>query len=272
MIEKHQCVLNGIEVSYIINSSKPANPTIIFIHGFPFTSELWSKQLEGLNKSVTGIAYDIRGFGASTTNHDFFSIDLFAKDVLALSKRLCKGPVILCGISMGGYIALRAMEIAPQLVSGLILCDTNAMADSNESKLNRFASIDSITKDGLADFAGNFIKKVFSPSSLNKKSGITAGIYSMIIRNSVKSVCATQLALASRTDTSSILSTIKIPTLLIRGDEDHITTNEQMQFLLTAIPEAEYHIIENAGHLPNYEQPDLFNKVINAFIAKHFKS
>lgn len=245
-------------------------PYVVYIHGFPFTSELWIKQLEGLPQNVNGIAYDIRGFGGSTTNHEFLSIDLFARDLLNLIKKLCHGPVILCGVSMGGYIALRAMEIGANDIHGLILSDTHAMADTNESKINRFNSIDLIQREGLGVFAGNFIKKLFSAATIGKKNGISSNIFTMIVRNSADIVCATQLALAARTDTSTRLNQIGIPVLLLRGKDDELTSSEQMEALQLALPEAELHVLDGAGHLPNYELPDAFNAITNLFISKHF--
>ncbi len=272
MIEKHQSIVNGIEIAYSIKHGINRRATVIFIHGFPFNSEMWLKQLEGLDKRVTGVAYDIRGFGGSTTNHRYLSIDLFAKDLLLLIRRLGQGPVILCGVSMGGYIALRTMQLSGGDVAGLILSDTNASADSNESKLNRFASIEAVLKEGVGNFAGNFIKKLFSKTTVEKKMNISAGIYSMIVRNSVETICSTQLALAARTDTSDFLPEIAVPTLIIRGSDDQLTTMDQARALHENIRNSDLVIIPDTGHLPNCEAPEHFNHIVNLFLEKHFLS
>lgn len=272
MIEKHQSIVNGIEISYVVKHGTSSALTVIFIHGFPFNSEMWLKQLEALPKNVTGVAYDIRGFGGSSSSHHYLSIDLFAKDLLLLIKKLGHGRVVLCGVSMGGYIALRAMELANGEIAGLVLSDTNASADSNEAKLNRFASIEQILKDGLLSFAGNFMKKLFSKATMERKMNISSSIYSMIVRNSVETVCATQLALASRTETASGLNNIHVPVLVIRGAEDELTSADQALFLRENIQGAELYTIPDTGHLPNCEAPDQFNQLLNAFLQKHFLS
>ncbi len=106
MLQKKEFLLNNNIVSYLVRPDSEGFYTIIYIHGFPFHKEMWSGQLLALTAGFTGIAYDVRGFGSSTTDHYFFSIDLFARDLIELIKQLNLKNVILCGLSMGGYIAL----------------------------------------------------------------------------------------------------------------------------------------------------------------------
>lgn len=272
MIERRFLKISNIEVSYL--ESMPANPqvTVIFIHGFPFDSTIWQSQIQNLPAGASGIAYDIRGFGKSKGGHHFYSIDLFAHDLLTLIDALGFKKVVLCGVSMGGYIALRAIEISPKAISGLILCDTNSAPDSNEGKLKRFSSIEQVLSNGTEIFASNFIKNLFSSKTISENPGIPISIQKIIRSTAPETICAAQLALASRTDTTGVLGSIEIPALIIRGGDDPLMTVEQAEFLHQAIKGSELKTVNGAGHLPNCEQPAEFNKILKTYLVKHFLS
>ena len=260
--------IGDISISYYIKPALTSEPTetIIFIHGFPFNKKTWKPQLESLADNVTGIAIDVRGHGNTTAGHGFFSVDVFAKDLVVFIKKLDLEQVTLCGISMGGYIALRAYQLIPNRIKGLILCDTHARADDNKGKQKRFDSIQAILQYGRRPFAIGFVENVFHKDTISNNPEAVELIKSSIRRNSISSICATQLALASRTDTRDMLGAIPIPTLLIRGANDAITPKELMEELEAAIPQASYIEIENAGHLPNLEQPERFNSLLHEFL------
>ncbi|QBQ41583.1 alpha/beta fold hydrolase [Sphingobacterium psychroaquaticum] len=253
---------------YIKKATATEKKTIIFLHGFPFNKNMWRQQLSQVADDTTAIALDIRGHGNSTSGHGFFSVDLFAKDLKEFIEKLGLEKVVLCGISMGGYIALRAYQLYPEKISGLILADTHSKADDDSGKQKRFDSIQAVLTHGRRPFAIGFIEKVFAPNSLDSKPEAVELIKSSIRRNSIRTICATLLALASRTDTSSVLPTIDCPTLIIRGELDRITAKEDMQALASAIKNSNYIEMANCGHLPNLEAPEEFNKLLLHFLLE----
>ncbi|PPK99822.1 Pimeloyl-ACP methyl ester carboxylesterase [Parapedobacter indicus] len=229
---------------------------------------MWIPQLDALPPQVTGIAADIRGHGNTTVGHGFFSVDVFAKDLLAFLKRLAIEKSVLCGVSMGGYIALRAYQIQPESFSGLILSDTHSLADDNAAKIKRFDSIQSVLKNGKRPFSIGFVNNVLSKKSLLENQAAIDLIKSSIRRNTESSICATLLALASRTDTTDSLKDISVPALVIRGAEDRITTKEQAEILTSQIPDSIYVEMNECGHLPNLENAELFNREMHAFLNR----
>ncbi len=268
LIKSNKIRIGDISISYYIKkSTTTSSKAIIFLHGFPFNKNMWREQLRALPEDVTGIALDIRGHGLSTSGHGFFSIDVFAKDMRVLMEKLRIEKAIICGVSMGGYIALRAHQLFPEKIAGLILVDTHSKADSNEGKQKRFNSIQAILNHGRRPFSIGFVENVFSQQSIQEKPEAVEYIKSAIRRNSVRSMCSTLLALAARTDTSDTLKDIKVPTLLVRGSEDRITSAEDMQELNTTIPDAKFIELSGCGHLPNLEAPDTFNRAINEFLT-----
>jgi len=260
--------IGDISISYLIKSASTSkdNKTVLFIHGFPFNKNMWRNQLMQLEDQITGIAIDVRGHGLSTSGHGYFSMDVFAKDLAVFLEKLGLDQVYLCGISMGGYIALRAYELFPEKIAGLILSDTHAQADSNASKEKRFDTIDAVLKYGKRPFSIGFINNVFSAYSMQHNPEAIELIKSSIRRNSIASICATSLALASRMDMTPLLKKIKVPSLLIRGTEDKLVTADQFKEL-TKIQKSKIVEVAHSGHLPNLENPAAFNTALNEFLA-----
>jgi len=258
--------VRDISISYLLRDSISAETTIIFIHGFPFNKNMWIAQLEDLPSTVRGIAVDVRGHGNSTSGHGFFSVDVFAKDLLAFIKILELKNVVICGVSMGGYIALRAHELNPDIFSGIVLNDTHSFADTDEGKIKRFATIESVLKHGKRSFAIGFVPKVFSAKSIKQKPDMVKLIKSSIRRNTETSICATLLALASRTDTTQGLKNIKVPVLILRGEEDGFVSLEQVKKMEELIPDVKHVEFSDCGHLPNLENTTRFNGEIRNFL------
>lgn len=270
LIKHKRIAIGDIAISYlIIEGTSQDAPTMLFIHGFPFNKNMWIPQLSAIPREMTGIAIDLRGHGNTTMGHGFFSIDVFANDLLVFLQKLEIKNVIVCGVSMGGYVALRAHQINPKAFSGMILSDTHARADQNENKWQRFETIQSVLKHGTRPFSIHFVSQVFSPHSILHQENAVELIKSSIRRNNVRSICATLLALASRSDTSAHLPHIKVPVLLIRGAEDRITPRELMEELHQNIPQSTYVELAGCGHLPNLEDRHQFNQLIFDFIHKN---
>lgn len=267
IIRSSKIRIGDISISYHIKKADtPNGKTIIFLHGFPFNKNTWREQLQALEGHVTGIAIDIRGHGNTTRGHGFFSIDVFAKDLGVFLKKMDIEQAVLCGVSMGGYIALRAYELFPERISGLILSDTHSKADDDQAKQKRFDTIQAVLNHGRRPFSIGFVENVFSEYSIQTKPDAVELIKSTIRRNSIPTICATLLALAARTDTTKVLKDISVPTLLIRGSEDKITPESLMIEMHNEIKDATLRQLENCGHLPNIEDPTTFNSLIKEFL------
>lgn len=257
--------VNGHSVSYL-EAGEQQRSTVIFIHGFPFNKTSWEPQIAALHESYHVIAYDIRGHGDSTEGTEEFSIDLFAKDLIGFMDALEIDRAIICGLSMGGYIALNAITTHPERFSALILSDTQCTADSAEGKQKRMAAIESIKEKGIDHYADESIKKLFAPASHTAHPDQVASIHLMVTKTSVYTLTQTLLALASRAETCTKLTSIQVPVLIIVGAEDIVTPPAAARAMAERIPHAELQIIDHAGHLPNLERTDEFNTTLVAFL------
>jgi pimeloyl-ACP methyl ester carboxylesterase len=257
---------NNLAVSYF-DEGPTDSPTIIFIHGFPLNKLMWEKQIEALKETYRVIAYDIRGHGDSGAGKDIFSIELFVDDLFSLMDALKIETTILCGFSMGGYIALNAVEKHPERFNALLLCDTNCAADLPEAKEKRIKAIDSIKEKGLENYAGESLKKLFAPISFSKHLEEIAIVRDMIMKTSTQSIYKTLHALAERKETCTRLDKIKEPVLIMVGKEDEITPPDVAQIMHEKIKGSIIHIIDHAGHLSNMENSSDFNRQVSGFLS-----
>jgi 3-oxoadipate enol-lactonase len=260
-------IVNNVSVNY--NDSGPANkPIVIFIHGFPFDKSMWDFQLESLEENYRVIAYDVRGFGKSEAGNANFSIDLFADDLIHLMDELEIDDAIICGLSMGGYIALNAIERFPDRITGLILSDTQSTADTGESKEKKMKAIEKIETNAIQEFAEDSVKNLFAALSFTTKREEIAMIKDVILKTSEETLVKTLNVLADRKDTTIKLNDINVPTLIIVGKKDIVTPPEKSVLLNEKIKNSALELIDYAGHLPNLENPADFNWHLKRFLDK----
>lgn len=258
--------INNLTVSYTDEGPDEA-PAIILIHGFPFNKSMWNKQVETLIEDYRVIGYDIRGFGNSDIGTDDFSIEIFVTDLINLMDFLKIEKAMLCGLSMGGYIALNAITNFPKRFSALILCDTTCMADTPEIIEKRMISIENIDKYGAENYANESVKKLFAPESFVTNQEKITMIKEMIVETRVESLCNTLLALTRRNETCSKLARIHVPVLIMVGKEDQITPPDAAQLIQKNIRGSKLNIIEHAGHLSNIENSYEFNIQLKKFLS-----
>jgi 3-oxoadipate enol-lactonase len=258
--------VNGTVLYYDDIGKKESLP-IVLIHGFPFSSEMWKGQTQMLQeKDLRIITYDLRGHGRSDVSDGQYTMELFVDDLMTLLDYLKITKTILCGFSMGGYVALRAIERYRERFSALVLCDTMSAADSNEAKIRRANSIKLVKKEGAGRFAEGFLKAVFAPQTFDTMPDVVEETRRIILSNSSIGICGALLAMAGRTDTTEALSQISVPTLILVGEHDAVTSPSAAKDMRERIPNSKLHLIESAGHMSNLENPKAFNERLAEFL------
>lgn len=258
-------VINNMTFSYSDEGPTDA-PVIIFIHGFPLNKSMWSGQRETLRNECRIITYDVRGHGNSEAGDKEFSIDLFAHDLIDLLNALDIGKAVVAGLSMGGYIALNAIINYPGRFEALILCDTNCIADTAETKEKRFNAISDIMENGMEDYMNESIRNLFAAESLASRPDEIMAVRQMISNTSEITLFDTLRALASRNETCSRLTNIAVPVLILVGEEDVIAPPSAARQMHDKIRDCRLHIIKHAGHLSNMDNPYDFNDQILNFV------
>ncbi len=244
----------------------PHGETVVFIHGFPFNRSMWQPQTKALSDRHRVLSFDVRGHGQSEVGDGQYSLEFFVDDLMAGMDEFKIKTAVLCGLSMGGYIALRAVERHPDRFKALVLCDTKSEADSDEVKIKRAATIRKVKDEGVEAFAGGFVKTVLGEKSAMTKPELIESVLKMIRGNTTLGISGALLALAARTDTTASLSKIKMPTLILVGEEDKLTPLANAEAMRQRIPNSILHVIPEAGHLSNLENPNFFNERLLAFL------
>lgn len=259
--------LRGIDISYDIAGQRTGTP-VVLIHGFPFSREMWGPQVDALKETCYVVTYDVRGHGNSAVGDGQYTLEFFVDDLIGLLDHLKLSSVVLAGLSMGGYIALRTIERHPERVRALVLCDTRSEADNNDGKVRRATQAKAVKWDGMEGFADAFLGTVFHTKSFETHPDEIALIRRIIESTSPTAVAGTLIALAARTDTTASLFNIKVPTLVLVGQHDAITPPSSSQAIQEKIANAEIHIIPRAGHMSNLENSEEFNRHLMEFLAR----
>lgn len=257
--------INNFHISY--DDLGEGTVPVIFLHGYPFDKSMWRPQIDFLQTSNRVIAVDIRGFGGSKDEETSLSIGLFADDLIKFMNALHIDKAMICGLSMGGYIALNAVHRFSSRFEALILCDTQCSADTKEGKEKRYKTIDEINANGVTAFNTSFVKSIFYAGSLMNKKEVVEATRAVVFSNSQYIITMGLRTLADRSETCSTLNEINIPTLIICGREDALTPLAKSEYMHANIQDSILKVINHAGHVSNLEQTQEFNKHLCEFVT-----
>jgi pimeloyl-ACP methyl ester carboxylesterase len=267
-----------------------AGRPLVLVHGFPVDHTMWTGQLDGLSSRCRVIAPDLPGFGRTTSKGvgslysdrprgdaavktpDPFTVTVtmaqFADDLAALLDGLnIREPVVLGGLSMGGYIAFQFWRKHAARLAGLILCDTRASADSPEAAAGRLAMADRVLRKGPAPVVDAMLPKLLAESTRQQKPEVVEGLRTVMAAGNPLGIAAAARGMAERPDMTSALAEIACPTLVIVGQDDIITPPAEMRVLAQAIPAAKFVEIPAAGHMSPLENPAAVNAAMAEFIS-----
>jgi 3-oxoadipate enol-lactonase len=243
-----------------------SRPTLLLIHGFPHDSTLWTPQIEGLRDVADVIAPDLRGFGSNTDVPEKMRMEDYAAELKALLDKEHTGRVVVCGLSMGGYVAMAFMEAWPNKVQGLILSNTRATADTPEARQGRMDTAANAINKGVPVIARGMVTKLLSSHTQRERPDLVKWLEAMMARQPAEGVAAASRGMAERPDRTEFLSKIKVPTLIITGSEDELMPFPTSQAMAERIPQSELVVIRGAAHLPNLEAPVQFNTLVRVFL------
>lgn len=242
---------------------------IILLHAFPLNSAMWGPLLTMLPPGWRGIAPDLRGFGASPDGGESVStMERMADDVAGLMDRLGLSRAVVCGVSMGGYIAFEMWRLHRDRVRALVLADTRAGPDSPEAAGARERLAQHVEKVGNDVVVETLLPKLISPSTRYQQKGVVESIRAMMKEPAPVAIARTLRGMAVRRDSEPLLRTITVPTLVVVGAEDAITGRGQAEYLARSIPGASLDTIDDTGHLPPLERPAEFARVLETFLAR----
>ncbi len=245
--------------------SQGSGPAILFIHGYPLDRTIWQHQVAGLD-GFRRIAPDLRGMGKSDAPDLGYSMATYAEDLAGLLEVLGEESVVLCGLSMGGYIAFEFLRRWPDRVRGLVLMDTKADADTPEGRKGRDAQLALLRDEGIGAVADQMVPKLLAPDAPPE---VVARLRAMVMASPVAGVAGALTAMRDRTDSRVLLPELaRIPVLVVSGAVDALIPPKVAEALADSIPGAVLEIIDGAGHLPPVEQPAATTEALRRFLAR----
>lgn len=259
--------IRGTILHYELGGPKGA-PLVTLVHGFPFSRALWKGQLPALKRRFRVLTYDLRGLGSSGLGEAPQLMESYAEDLLSLLDWVGERRTAVAGLSMGGYVALRALQKAPERFWALGLCDTRADADPDAAKLGRAAGVALLRKRGVGPFVDGMLPKLLAPQTLKRRPAVAKALRTMMLRSREDGAVNALVAMVSRMDSSSLLPQLRIPVLCLVGQHDAITPPALARGMARAAPKAKCVVLKGAGHVSNLERPAEFNRALMGFLEK----
>lgn len=265
-----------------VPADKAPAGTVVFLHGFPFDGSMWDAQMDALPEGWRGLAPDLRGFGATSMralpgevstgrriggrvardSEPVLTMARLADDVADLIDERAAGRAVVCGLSMGGYVALELWRRNPGRVRALVLADTRASADDDEARENRMRMAHVARSSGPPPLAAAMMPSLLTDTTRQSSPVLVERVREMILATEPTTLIAALAGMAARHDMTAELQTISVPTLLLVGERDTLTPPDSLQDMAAAIPHVSFATIPDASHLANLENPAAFNAAL----------
>ena len=238
-------------------------PVLLLVHGFPVDRRIWRPQLESLADIRRVVAVDLRGRGKSQVEAEGWTIDDYAGDIAETIDAVGERQVDLVGLSMGGYIAFSLLRMHPEKVRSLVLMSTKAEEDGPEAKKGRDENAALVKEKGSEALVDRMLQNVLSKNASEEVKKDVADMFRSIPPDSA---VADLEAMRDRPDSTADLTSIRVPTLVIQGEEDGLLTLGAGRAMAAAIPQGRFVSIPGSGHFVSIEQPRLVNEALSDFL------
>ncbi len=239
---------------------------LLMLHAFPLNGRMFEPQMEAISGWRRVIAPDLPGFGLSPRTPAQPDVGYYAGCVRALLDRLEIPRVVLGGVSMGGYVAFECMRSLPERVSGLVLANTRPDADTEEARETRKEMALRVAREGIGVLVELQMGRLLSERTRAENRDVVERVKEIILENTPDGTVAALGAMRERPDSTETLGRINVPTLVVGGAEDAISSPEVMGEMAAKIPDARHVTLPGVGHLSNLEDPDGFNEALAGFL------
>jgi 3-oxoadipate enol-lactonase len=261
-MHRHFARLSTRTVRYLESGS---GTPLVFVHGFPFSAEQWLPQLARVPAGWRFVAPDMRGFGGhppEPTIDGPITIDTYAADLAEFMAHLDMANAVVCGLSMGGYVAMALAKRAPKRIAGLVLADTRATADSDETRSARDRMLQRLADAGPAAVADDMLPKLLGPISAREQPDLIDVVRRVIESNHPEGIAAAIRAMKDRPDSIDVLSSLGCPALIVVGGDDVIAPLDEAEAMHQALQGSQLTVLPSVGHMSNLEAPAAFNALL----------
>ncbi|MEV4253645.1 alpha/beta fold hydrolase [Spirillospora sp. NPDC049652] len=256
-----------IAIAYDDHNPGGTGPPLVLVHGHPFDRSMWSPQVQHVGRQGRRvIVSDLRGYGRSTVVRGKTPLQTFAQDIAGLLDHLGVEQIVLGGLSMGGQIVMEFHRLFPDRLRGLVLADTAPQAETEEGRRARNAMAERLLKEGMGGYAEEVLAKMVAPANIRRFPAVAEHVLSMMRGTSSEGAAAALRGRAERPDYVASLSRVRVPTLIVVGDEDEFTPLGDARLMHRLIPDSTLVVVEGAAHMPNLEAPAEFNEALSTFL------
>jgi pimeloyl-ACP methyl ester carboxylesterase len=246
--------------------------TIVLLHGYLESLEIWEDLSIELSKKYRIISFDIPGHGDSEVISEFHSMKALSNIISKSLQKLNVDKCFMIGHSMGGYLSLMFHKLYPELLSGFCLFHSHPFADTEETKKKRLREIEFV-KDGKKDLIASFnIPNAYASDNLKLFKPEIETTIKIALQTSKEGIIANLHAMMNRSDLSESLQKSKIPFLLIAGKKDNYIDFNSVVLKIKLPMNSELCVLENSGHMGFIEEKEKSRNIISQFIKKNFKS
>jgi 3-oxoadipate enol-lactonase len=242
-------------------------PDVVLLHPFPANHKFWLPLVDALASRFRLILPDLRGHGRSSPGEGVATMQKHARDVLRVCDANDVHGAVFIGCSIGGYINFEIWRQARERVKAFAFIDTKAPADSPEAQANRRRAADDVLTRGPEPFIDNLLPKLVGRSTRANRPDIIAGVRAMMTEAPAAGIAAVQRGMAERPDSTPLLATITVPTLVMFGDEDDVPLAEG-EAIRGGIRGAEMRVIEKAGHYSPFEKPEEAGRILRDWLER----
>jgi pimeloyl-ACP methyl ester carboxylesterase len=242
--------------------------TVVFLHGYPLSHEIWEPQLTLLSAGHRLVMLDLPGYGLAQDRTPPETLGGFASAVHDAIAVRSPGPVVVVGHSFGGYIALELVRQHPEQFEALVLTDTRSSADSAEVRAKRLATAERLADPTQGLDIDETVRGLLTPETWEAQGPIVQRLRGIVLAVPPSTIIASLKAIAGRADLTPVLPTITVPTLVVWGEDDQLIPPEQSQSMVGRIPGAVGVEIPQAGHLPFLETPHSFARPVVDFLGR----
>ncbi|MEU4392710.1 alpha/beta fold hydrolase [Kribbella sp. NPDC023855] len=257
--------IGDITVGY--DEAGDGDQALVLVHGHPFNRSMWQPQLERFGRpGLRVVAADLRGYGATSVVPGTTTFETFARDVIGLADHLNLGSFALGGLSMGGQIVMETYRLFPERITGLILADTSAQAETPASRTARRQLADRLETEGMGPYAEEVLTKMVAPSNIARLPEVADKVMLMMQQTPSAGAAAAMRGRSDRPDYLETLKSATVPALVVVGSEDDFTPIADAELMHNTLPSSTLAIIKGAAHMPNLEREDEFNAALDTFL------
>lgn len=235
---------------------------LLLIHAFPLDARMWEPQLGSLGARLPVVAPHLPGFGG-TEGPEVLTMVLAAEHCVRALDEAGVDTAIVCGLSMGGYVAFELWRGARPRAAALVLANTRAEPDPPEGAAARRALAKRLDVEGL----GFLVEEPPPLLAEDAPADLRERVRAWIAEQTPAAIAAAALGMAERPDSVPDLTGIDVPTLVITGTADRLIPPDVTAGIAERVPGAELLRIESAGHLSNLEAPEAFNTALNGVLT-----